>query len=110
MIKHAGFILLAMLLISGASFAESDYNAHFSDMDKDGNQIVVKDEFTAYFKDNSKPDEAFAIIDADSSGGIDHDEWHAFKKMHGYEHMKGKTHMEGAGHMEGMKHMEGVKP
>ncbi len=109
MIKHAGFILMAMLLISGASFAGSDYNAHFGDMDKDGNQIVVKDEFAAYFKDNSKPDEAFAIIDADSSGGIDHDEWHAFKKMHGYEHMDGKTHMGGPGHMEGMKHMEGVK-
>lgn len=102
--------ILTLLLNAGMCFAGGDYDAHFPDMDTNGDAQVVKEEFTAYFKDNSNPDEAFTIIDADRSGGIDHDEWHAFKNAHGYGHKEGMKHMEGKPHMKGMPHMEGSKP
>lgn len=110
MIKTIALSILALLLNAGVCTAGDSYDAHFPDMDTNGDAQVVKEEFTAYFKDNSKPDEAFAIIDADKSGGIDHDEWHAFKNAHGYGHKEGMKHMDGKPHMEGMPHMEGSKP
>ena len=109
MIQHLSILFVALLLSANTSFAGGKYNAHFGDMDKNGDDLVVKEEFTDYFKANNNPGEAFVIIDADKSGGIDHDEWHDFKKAHGYEHMDGKGHMEGMKVPEGMKHKEGIK-
>ena len=109
MIQHLSILFVALLLSANVSFAGGNYNAHFGDMDKNADDLVVKEEFTDYFKANNNPGEAFDIIDADKSGGIDHDEWHDFKKAHGYEHMDGKGHMEGMKMPEGMKHKEGIK-
>jgi len=108
MIRHIALAFLIFLWSAVAALAGGDYNAHFGDMDANGDNSVVKEEFAAYFKDDSG--EAFDIIDADKSGGIDHDEWHAFKEAHGYGHMDGKGHMEGMGLKDGGAHMKTIKP
>lgn len=109
MIQNLLILFVGLLLSASVSFAGGKYNAHFGDMDKNADDLVVKEEFTDYFKANNKPEAAFVLIDADKSGGIDHDEWHNFKKAHGYEHMDGKGHMEGMKGMKSMKGMEGTK-
>jgi len=60
------------------------FDAHFGDMDTDGDGFVTKAEFNAHF-DN--PDEnVFKAVDLDENWRIDHDEWHAFKEAHGMKH------------------------
>jgi hypothetical protein len=60
------------------------YNAHFGDMDPDRDGKVTWKEFKAYFP---KSDEkAFSAIDLNKDGGVDHDEWHAFKAAYDLKH------------------------
>ncbi len=60
------------------------YNAHFGDMDTNGDERVSWDEFKAYFP-QTEP-KVFATLDMNKDGVVDHDEWHAFKEAHGLEH------------------------
>jgi hypothetical protein len=60
------------------------YNAHFGDMDKNGDGLVSWAEFKAYFP-QAEPS-VFAAIDLNKDGNIDHDEWHKFKEAHGLKH------------------------
>jgi hypothetical protein len=60
------------------------YNAHFGDMDKNGDGLVNWAEFKAYFP-QAEP-AVFAAIDLNKDGSIDHDEWHKFKEAHGLKH------------------------
>lgn len=60
------------------------YNAHFGDMDKNGDGLVSWAEFKAYFP-QAEP-AVFAAIDLNTDGNIDHDEWHKFKEVHGLKH------------------------
>lgn len=60
------------------------FNAHFGDMDADGDELVSWDEFKAYFP-QAKP-EIFETIDLNKDSMIDHDEWHEFKEAHGLGH------------------------
>lgn len=85
------FALLGVFSLTRMAVAGGKYDGHFGDIDKNGDKIVIKEEFVEFFKANGDPAEAFVIIDVDKSGGIDHDEWHAFKKAHGYDH-KGENH------------------
>lgn len=64
----------------------ASYNAHFGDMDADGNDAVSVQEFTAYFPE-SKP-QVFEALDLNRDGVIDHDEWHRFKEAHGLKHVE----------------------
>ena len=60
------------------------YNAHFGDMDKNGDGLVSWAEFKAYFP-QAEP-AVFAAIDLNKDGNIDHDEWHKFKEAHALKH------------------------
>jgi hypothetical protein len=57
------------------------FDAHFGDMDSDGDGSVSAEEFAAYFPDADQT--VFAALDMNQDGGVDHDEWHAFKEAHG---------------------------
>jgi hypothetical protein len=60
------------------------FNAHFGDMDTDGDGLVSPSEFNAHF-DNPEA-KVFDAVDLDGNGRIDHDEWHTFKQAHGLKH------------------------
>jgi hypothetical protein len=60
------------------------FNAHFSDMDSDGDDLVSRTEFQDHFPQAGP--EAFKATDLNGDENIDHDEWHQFKKAHGLEH------------------------
>ena len=62
------------------------YNAHFGDIDADGNELVNWEEFSAYFK--NAENKVFNAIHLNQDGNIDHDEWHEFKEAHGLEHIE----------------------
>lgn len=85
-------VLVAMILISmacsqgqkyhGTTMPDpKSYDAHFGDMDADGNGLVNWGEFTAYF--NPAEQKVFSVVDMNQDGNIDHDEWHQFKEAHG---------------------------
>lgn len=87
---------MAFFLVSAAGYSSDtqhhptalpnpeSYNAHFGDMDADGDDLVNAEEFSAYFQDAEPA--VFTAIDLNQDGNIDHDEWHAFKKAHGLKH------------------------
>ena len=86
-------ILTAVLLVGCASQSTfhkekmpdpKGYNAHFPDMDADGNDLVEWAEFKEYFP-QAEP-MVFKAIDLNGDENIDHDEWHQFKEAHGLEH------------------------
>lgn len=60
------------------------YNAHFGDMDANGDGMVDTQEFKTFFP-NAQP-VIFNEIDLNSDKNIDHDEWHQFKEAHGLKH------------------------
>ena len=60
------------------------FNAHFPDMDSDGDDLVSWTEFQEYFP-QAVP-EAFKATDLNGDGNIDHDEWHQFKEAHELGH------------------------
>ena len=62
------------------------FNAHFGDIDADGDELVNWEEFNAYFQ-NAEP-KVFNALDLNQDGGIDHDEWHKFKEAHGLKHQE----------------------
>lgn len=57
------------------------FNAHFGDMDTDGDDLVSWDEFKAHFPDAVPA--VFEAIDINKDKVLDHDEWHGFKEAHG---------------------------
>ena len=62
----------------------STFNAHFGDMDKDGDEMVNWEEFKTHFPQATE--EIFQELDLNKDGMLDHDEWHAFKEAHGMLH------------------------
>jgi hypothetical protein len=64
----------------------SSYNAHFGDMDANGDDSVDWEEFKAYFPDADR--NVYEALDLNRDGGVDHDEWHAFKEAHGLRHVE----------------------
>jgi len=60
------------------------FNAHFPDMDSDGDDLINWTEFKGHFP--QAPPEAFKATDLNGDGNIDHDEWHQFKEAHGLGH------------------------
>ena len=62
------------------------YNAHFGDIDADGDELVKWKEFDAYFENAEQ--KVFKAIDLNQDGNIDHDEWHEFKEAHGLKHIE----------------------
>jgi hypothetical protein len=62
------------------------FNAHFGDIDADGDDLVNWEEFAAHFKNADQ--EVFNAIDLNQDGNIDHDEWHEFKEAHGLKHLE----------------------
>jgi Ca2+-binding EF-hand superfamily protein len=86
-------VILAILAVgcpSGSKYNKTtiqdpeSLNAHFGDMDADGDDLVNREEFNAYFP-NAEP-KVFDAIDLNQDGSIDHDEWHEFKEAHGLKH------------------------
>jgi hypothetical protein len=62
------------------------FNAHFGDMDANGDDLVNWEEFAAHFKNADQ--KVFNAIDLNQDGNIDHDEWHEFKAAHGMKHIE----------------------
>lgn len=60
------------------------YNAHFGDMDADGDDLVKWSEFKDYFPQAEK--RVFEALDLNGDEAVDHDEWHRFKDAHGLRH------------------------
>ena len=60
------------------------YDAHFPDMDANGDGSVDKTEFKTYFPQSN--DHVYKALDLNADGAIDHDEWHQFKEAHGMKH------------------------
>lgn len=57
------------------------FNAHFDDLDKNGDGQVKWTEFKRQFPD-AEP-KVFMATDLNDDSVIDHDEWHQFKEAHG---------------------------
>jgi hypothetical protein len=66
------------------------FNAHFPDMDHNGDDLVQWEEFDEFFPNAEK--NVFNAIDLNKDGVLDHDEWHAFKEAHGLKHKSGGRH------------------
>jgi hypothetical protein len=64
--------------------APESFNAHFGDMDANGDEMVTWEEFYAHFQNPER--KVFDAIDLNQDGNIDHDEWHEFKAAHGLKH------------------------
>ena len=61
-----------------------NFNAHFPDLDSDGDDLVSWAEFKSYFPDADK--NVFKALDLNGDASVDHEEWHAFKAAHKLEH------------------------
>ena len=59
----------------------ASFNAHFGDMDLDGDDLVNWEEFKSYFPQATP--EIYKTLDGNEDSQVDHDEWHAFKEAHG---------------------------
>ena len=62
------------------------FNAHFGDMDTDGDDQVSWEEFKSQFPQATK--EVYKELDLNGDGTVDHDEWHEFKKTHDLKHIE----------------------
>jgi hypothetical protein len=60
------------------------YNAHFGDIDDNGNGEINWSEFKRYFPE-AEPS-VFMELDLNDDSVVDHDEWHRFKEAHGLTH------------------------
>lgn len=60
------------------------FNAHFDDMDGNGDGQVTRDEFQSYFPGTDE--NVFQALDINGDGFVDHEEWHQFKAAHGLKH------------------------
>lgn len=92
--KKIFFILFVTVLLFAASGYASEakhhktsmpnpasFNAHFGDMDIDGDDLVNWKELKSYFP-QATPD-IFKALDLNADTKVDHDEWHEFKEAHG---------------------------
>ena len=93
LITLAAFALVcATAYASGSKHHDKDlpdpksYNAHFGDMDSDGDEFVDWEEFKTYFPQSTE--NIFEALDLDGDNAIDHDEWHRFKAAHGLKHVE----------------------
>ena len=85
------FILVAVTVYLGCAGSQtyhkeklpdpSSYQAHFPDMDTNGDERVDWKEFQQQFPNGDK--KVYKALDINKDGGVDHDEWHAFKEAHG---------------------------
>lgn len=86
------FVMLAVGCSSGKKHHSSampdpkSFNAHFGDMDADGDDLVSWEEFSANFQNAEH--KVFKAIDLNQDGNIDHDEWHKFKEAHELKHLE----------------------
>lgn len=84
-------VLVLIFACSGKSTYHKDpmpdpksFNAHFGDMDSNGDDLVKWDEFKAFFPNAVM--HVFTAIDLNKDSALDHDEWHEFKAAHGLKH------------------------
>jgi len=90
-IQFVIFALILMMVAAGCAKEKrfhktslpepASFNAHFGDMDTDGDDLINWDEFKSYFE-QATPD-IFKALDGNEDSRVDHDEWHAFKEAHG---------------------------
>ena len=62
------------------------YQAHFHDMDGNGDGRVDAGEFRSHFPQSDR--HVFRALDLNEDGIVDHDEWHQFKAAHGIKHKR----------------------
>ena len=85
------FVMILLLVVIGCTKEKkyhkstlpepASFNAHFGDMDTDGDELVNWEEFKSYFP-QATPD-IFNALDGNEDSAVDHDEWHDFKEAHG---------------------------
>jgi len=95
---HCAISLIVLMLLFAAGCAGNShhhkssmpdptgFNAHFGDMDTDGDEFVSWEEFKAHFPKATK--EIYKELDLNGDGSVDHDEWHEFKAAHGLKHVE----------------------
>jgi hypothetical protein len=60
------------------------FNAHFGDLDVNGDGQVTREEFQSRFPGTDG--NVFQALDLNGDGFVDHEEWHQFKAAHGLKH------------------------
>jgi len=102
-------IALALTLIVGLSFGcekrekfhqtalpdPNSYEAHFHQVDSNGDGVVTWEEFKTYFP-QAEP-RVYEVLDANQDKVVDHDEWHKFEEAHGAKHKQVEPGMTGSG-------------
>ena len=91
------FVILSFVLVISLLFGCSagryhkqelpdpqSFNAHFGEMDLDGNDLVNWTEFKDRFP--QAEEKVFAAFDLNGDGYIDHEEWQKFMEAHGMKH------------------------
>ena len=75
---------LAMIaMLYQAAVAGEAYNVCFYSMDRNGDDVVVLEEFSAAMV--NAEGSVFQAADADGNGELVHDEWEAYKESQGFE-------------------------
>ena len=64
----------------------STFNAHFGDLDTDGDDQVSWEEFKSHFPTATK--DVYHELYLNGDGTVDHDEWHEFKVKHDLKHIE----------------------
>ena len=89
-------LLLFLALLFGCSkkerFHQTDlpdpksYEAHFDEIDSNGNGVVSWEEFDKYFFQAAP--RAFEALDLNGDNVVDQDEWAKFRQAHGTKHKR----------------------
>jgi hypothetical protein len=96
MLKNTITVLLLLTVVAASGCAQKkqyhqsslpepkSFNAHFGDLDTNGDDWVSWGEFKNHFTQATP--EVFEALDLNQDKHVDHDEWHAFKEAHGMRH------------------------
>jgi hypothetical protein len=93
--KHLFLAGLIVLGLAATAQAQTDYQAHFGNLDTNGDGKMDMSEYAGHFPQGDPG--FFTEADADKDGALDHDEWHDFKEKHA---AGGAGHGHGAGHAD----------
>ena len=81
--KKLLFALALVLLLCRPAIAGTNYNVCFNSLDADVDGIMSKSEFMVAFSGGDVA--VFEAADADKDGGVNHEEWEAYKESRGFE-------------------------
>ncbi len=83
MTKKIILTITVLLLSSLLACAGTNYDVCFSSLDADGDGTMSKSEFMVVFFEGDTA--VFNAADTNMDGGVDHDEWEAYKQSQGMD-------------------------